>query len=54
MKTLLFSSILFCIIQTKEERVGYYKYTICNDTLNYTVFSNTEYNVNDTIYLKNK
>jgi hypothetical protein len=51
MKTILFSSILFFVIQSKENCGSYYKYTTGNDTLNYTVFSSTEYYVNDTLYL---
>jgi hypothetical protein len=54
MKTLIFSTVLFFIIQTKEKKDGYYKYNTCNDTLTYTVFSTVEYNVNDTLYLNNK
>lgn len=54
MKTILFSSILFFVIQSKENCGSYYRYTACNDTLNYTVFSTTEYNINDTLYYNNK
>jgi hypothetical protein len=54
MKTLIFSSVLFFIIQTKEYKNGYYKYTAYNDTLKYTVISTTEYNINDTLYFNNK
>lgn len=54
MKTLIFSSVLFFIIQTKEDRGGYYKYTAYNDTLKYTVFSTTEYNIHDTLYFNNQ
>ena len=54
MKTILFSSILFFVIQSKENCGSYYRYTACNDTLKYTVFTTTEYNVNDTLYYNNK
>jgi hypothetical protein len=54
MKTILFGSILFFVIQSKENCGSYYRYTACNDTLNYTVFSTTEYNINDTLYYNNK
>lgn len=54
MKTILISSIIFFVIQSKEYCGGYYRYSACNDTLNYTVFSTTEYNIQDTLYFNNK
>lgn len=52
MKTLVFSSIVFFIIQGKENKGDYYKYTAYNDTLKYTVYSTTNYNIHDTLFVK--
>jgi hypothetical protein len=54
MKTILFGSILFFVIQSKENCGDYYKYTTSNDILNYTIFSSTEYNIKDTLKFNNK
>ena len=52
MKTLLFTTIIFFIVQTKENCGDYYRYTALSSGQTYVICSNTNYDIKDTIYLK--
>ena len=52
MKTLMITSVLFFIIQSKENCGDYYKFRVCKDTIEYTVFSTTPYSVGDSIIIR--
>jgi hypothetical protein len=54
MKTIIIGTILYFVIQSKENCGGYYRYNGKNDSLEYTIFSSVEYNVSDTLYVNGK